>query len=198
MLTSVGLAMFDGQGHIVEQQTISTNGNFSTNTVPVGGYAIGPDCTGTLSDGSGKTMANLVMVHAGDEVLGISVVPGSNVAVHFERIEGTCSFASLNGDYGFQRNGQSGPGASLLALGTITFDGKGNSVAQQTTERSGAIGPLNTLVGTYVINPDCTGTQTDSTGSVFGQLVVVHGGDEALGMSMTAGNNVVIHYERVR
>ena len=29
-------------------------------------------------------------------------------------------------------------------------------------------------------------------------LVVVHGGDEVLGMSMTAGNNIVIHYEKVK
>jgi hypothetical protein len=138
------------------------------------------------------------MVHGSDEVLGISVLPGSNVAMHFERIDGGCSNATLNGAYGFQRNGQSSPGASLLALGTIVFDGEGNSVAEQTTDRSGTIGPLNTLVGTYAINPDCTGTQTDTTGSVFGQMVIVQGGDEVLGMSMTAGNNVVIHYERVK
>jgi hypothetical protein len=195
-LTAVGVAMFDGLGHIVEQQTVSTNGKFSA-IINQAGYAIGPDCTGTENDESGNVVANLVMVHGSSEILGISVLPGSNVSVHFERIDGSCSISTLNGTYGFQRNGQSGPGASLLALGTIMFDGNGNSVAQQTTDRSGTIGPLNTLVGTYAINPDCTGTQADTNG-IFGQVVVVHGGDEVLGMSMTAGNNVVIHYERVK
>jgi len=198
LLTSVGIATFDGAGHIVEEQSVSTNGSFSSVTNQGGGYTIGQDCSGTETDEPGNSIANLVMVQGGDEVLGISVVPGSNVAVHFERIEGSCSNATLNGVYGFQRNGQVGPGAPLLALGTITFDGNGNSTAQQTTDRSGTIGPANSLVGTYAIRADCTGTQMDTTGTIFGQIVIVHGGAEVLGMSMTAGNNVVIHYEKVK
>ena len=198
-LTSVGLATFDGLGHVLEQMTVSTNGIFSTITSQAGGYTIDSDCTGFQTDANGNAVARLTVVHGNDEVLGISVVPGTNIAFHFERITGVCNNATLNGNYGFQRNGQTGPGAPLLSIGTITFDGNGNAVATQMAERSGVIGPLNTFVTRYSVNADCTGTQTDPpTGNVFGQIVVVHGGDEVLGMSMTPGNNVVIHYERTK
>ena len=198
-LTAVGLAIFDGNGHVLEQMTVSTNGIFTTITNQSGGYTMDSDCTGLETDANGNPVARLTMVHAGDEVLGISIVPGTNVAVHFERIVGVCSQATLNGTYGFQRNGQTAPGATLLALGIATFDGKGNAVATQTSERAGVIGAANTFPATYVVNRDCTGTQTDATtGSIFAQMVVVHGGDEVLGMSLTPGNNVVVHYERTK
>ena len=198
-LTSVGLATFDGLGHVLERMSVSTNGIFSTITNQSGGYTIDSDCTGIQTDASGNTVAKLTMVHASDEVLGISIVPGTNIALHFERITSGCTNATLNGNYGFQRNGQTGPGAPLLAIGTITFDGLGNAVATQTTERGGVIGAPVTAPATYVVNSDCTATQADpTTGNVFAQMVVVHGGDEVLGISMTPGNNVVVHYERTK
>src|SRR5436190_1843660 len=46
LLTSVGLATFDGAGDITEQLTVSTNGAFSTITSQSSGYMIGSDCTG--------------------------------------------------------------------------------------------------------------------------------------------------------
>src|SRR5258708_7286063 len=119
-LTTVGLATFDGAGHVLEQMTVSTNGVFSTIGNQSSGYTIASDCTGVQTDANGTPVANLTMVHGSDEVLGISIIPGSNVAVHFERVTSGCTNATLNGEYGFQRNGQSG-GASLLSLGTIIF-----------------------------------------------------------------------------
>src|SRR5438132_7805409 len=79
-LTSVGLATFDGLGHVLERMTVSTNGIFSTITNQSGGYTIDSDCTGIQTDASGNTVAKLTMVHASDEVLGISIVPGTNIA----------------------------------------------------------------------------------------------------------------------
>jgi hypothetical protein len=195
--TAVGLATFDGVGHLTEQMTVSTNGVFST-TSQSGGYTMGSDCTGTLTDTNGNTVSNLTMVHGNDQVIGMSLAPGSSVALHFERIDGVCSNATLKGVYGFQRNGQAN-GAPLLALGTITFDGKGNAQGGQTIDRGGVVGAPGTFTGyTYVVNPDCTGMQLDPSGGIISPLAVVHGGDEALGMSMTPGNNVVVHYERTR
>jgi hypothetical protein len=196
--TSVGLAIFDGVGHLTEQVTVSTNGVFSTANQS-GAYTMDTDCNGTLTDSNGSTVAKLTMVHGNDEVLGMSVIPGSNVAMHFERVTSGCTNASLKGQYGFQRNGQTGPGAPLLALGIAIFDGNGHGTAQQTIDRSGVIGPTSAVLeGMYALNPDCTGTLMDLAGNVMSPLVVVHGGDEALGMSMTPGNNVVIHYERTK
>jgi hypothetical protein len=197
--SSVGLATFDGHGNVLEQQTASINGITATQPSQAGTYLINPDCTGTLSDATGRVVSTLVVVHGADELLGISVIPTSSMTVHFERITGPCSNASLSGDYGFQRNGQAGTGLSLVALGTITFDGKGNQFVQQTIDRGGTITTVTNLVGTYAINPDCTGTQTDTgTGKVISQIVIIHGGDDVLGISTTTGNNIVIHYERIK
>jgi hypothetical protein len=197
--TSVGLATFDGHGNVLSKYSVSMNGTFSSVANQVGTYVINPDCTGTESDASGAVVATLVMVHGGDQVLGISLIPGSSMTVHYERIVGSCGNATLTGDYGFQRNGQNGAGLSIVSLGFIKFDGNGNQNVVETTNRGGTIGSANPLTGTYAINPDCTGTQTDNaTGKVISQLVVVHGGDVVLGMSETAGNNVVIHYEKIK
>lgn len=197
LITSVGLATFDGAGRVVEQLTVSTNGAFST-VSQSGSYTIGSDCAGTLTDASGALTAKLTLVHDGDELLGISVMPGSNVALHFERTPPKCGIASLYGTYGFQRSGQTSAG-SLLAVGTVTFDGAGKAVATQTIDRNGTVGPPVTTPATYVVNPDCTASQSDpATGAVFAQMVVVHDDTEALAMSATAGNNVVVHYEKTQ
>jgi hypothetical protein len=107
-----------------------------------------------------------------------------------------CNNAILRGTYGFQRNGTTSQGP-LTATGIGQFDGMGTAVAQQTISRSGKFTVVTDQVGLYTINPDCTGTVTDQNGNVFASLVVVHNGAEVLGMSMTAGNNVAIHYERI-
>lgn len=196
--TSVGLVVFDGKGNYSVQQTVSVNGTSTTLPPASGSYVINSDCTGSESDASGKVISTLAVVHGGDQVLGMSVVPGSSMTVHFERVTGACSNATITGDYAFQRNGQAGGGITLVALGTITFDGKGNQVVAQTIDRGGTITTVH-LVGTYTINGDCSGTQFDpGLGKVISSIIVVHGGDEILGMSTTQGNNVVLHYERIR
>jgi hypothetical protein len=107
-----------------------------------------------------------------------------------------CSVATLNGTYGFQRNGQTSAGP-LTAIGTITFDGMGNATFQQTISRSGTFTVTPVQSSTYTVNADCTSTAIDTTGAVFAQQVVVHNGSEVLGISMTPGNNVAIHFERI-
>jgi hypothetical protein len=77
---------------------------------------------------------------------------------------GGCSKATLRGSFGFTSTG------TLLALpppfagpfaevGRQTFDGKGNTDATATASANGNIAQL-TLQGTYVVNPDCTGSMT--------------------------------------
>lgn len=125
---------------------------------------------------------------------GLSVLPGSNASVHYERITGPCTIATVRGDYGFQRNGLNAAGAQLLALGKMFFDGAGNQVVRQSIDRNGNFVTIDQL-GIYQVASDCTGTQSDSSG-VFARMVVTHNGDEMLGMSLTPGNSVVTHYER--
>lgn len=126
------------------------------------------------------------------------VTPAKAKAVqdHASQEARSCSNATLDGTYGFQRNGQTSQGP-ITAVGLIVFDGRGNFVDQQTIARSGKFSTVTDQTGTYEVKPDCTGTETDPTGAVFATIVVVHNGGEVLGMSMTPGNNVAVHFERV-
>ena len=74
-----------------------------------------------------------------------------------------CSNASLDGTYGYTSTGTitappniAGP---VAEVGTQIFDGRGNTTATATLSSNGTIVPL-TITGTYMVNPDCTGTFT--------------------------------------
>ena len=101
--------------------------------------------------------AALVIVFATVFVLGI--LPRAHADEHRE-----CSNASLQGSFGFSSTG------TLLALpppfagpfgeiGRQTFDGQGNTDATATLSTNGNIHRV-TIQGTYVVNPDCTGSMT--------------------------------------
>ena len=75
-----------------------------------------------------------------------------------------CSNASLQGSFGFTSTGTvlaspppfAGPFAEI---GRQTFDGRGNTEATATLSANGNIVRV-TVQGTYVVNPDCTGSMT--------------------------------------
>ena len=101
--------------------------------------------------------ATLVIVLATVFVLGI--LPRAQAG---ERKE--CSDASLQGSFGFTSTGTllalppplAGPFAEI---GRQTFDGRGNTHATATLSANGNILSV-TAQGTYVVNPDCTGSLT--------------------------------------
>jgi hypothetical protein len=62
------------------------------------------------------------------------------------------------------------------AVGTVTYDGKGNSVNTFTASVNGAIFRGVTLTGTYTVNPDCTGSLTQANGTQHYDFVVSQGG----------------------
>ena len=74
-----------------------------------------------------------------------------------------CSNATLKGTFAFTSTGfitapsaQAGP---FAIVGTQTLDGNGAFTATATVSQNGNIIPV-TIVGTYTVNPDCTGTFT--------------------------------------
>jgi hypothetical protein len=75
-----------------------------------------------------------------------------------------CSDASLRGSFGFTNTGTNialppplaGPIAQIVRQ---TFDGRGNTDATATLSSNGNIVRV-TVQGTYVVNPDCTGSMT--------------------------------------
>jgi hypothetical protein len=126
-------------------------------------------------------------------VLGIA--PRAQAGEHGQR---TCSNASLQGSFGFTSTGTllalgpqySGPFAEV---GRQTFDGKGNTDASATLSANGNIFRV-TVQGTYVVNPDCTGSMTLYVAFPFGvvtvdaDLVIDDDGDELRAIVTDAGS----------
>jgi hypothetical protein len=100
----------------------------------------------------------LVMVFATVFVLGI--LSRAQADEHRD-----CSSRSLQGSFGFTSTGTllalppplAGPFAEI---GRQTFDGRGNTDATATLSANGNIVKGVTAQGTYVVNPDCTGSMT--------------------------------------
>lgn len=74
-----------------------------------------------------------------------------------------CSNSTLNGAFAYTNNGiivvppaEAGP---FAAVGSQTFDGKGNTSASATVSQNGNILRV-TIRGTYAVEPDCTGSMT--------------------------------------
>lgn len=87
-----------------------------------------------------------------------------------------CSNRSLKGAYGFQGFATIVPAGTPRALiGRFILDGVGNWSATLTMNDNGTIRRI-TDAGTYIVNPDCTGTLTPPSGSV--EIVVVDKGKE--------------------
>jgi hypothetical protein len=93
--------------------------------------------------------------------------------------EQQCSAASLRGSYGFHGLAFIKPAETPRAIiGVFTFDGRGSWSANLTVNDNGNISqPPNTGPGTYVVNPDCTGTLYPSSGGSVA-IVVVDSGQE--------------------
>jgi hypothetical protein len=101
--------------------------------------------------------AALVIVFATVFVLGIP--PRAQADEHRE-----CSDASLQGSFGFSSTGTLNalppPSAGPFGeIGRQTFDGQGNTDGAATLSANGNVHRV-TWQGTYVVNPDCTGSMT--------------------------------------
>jgi hypothetical protein len=130
----------------------------------------------------------LVIVFA--TVFALSLMPDAQAV---ERRE--CSNASLRGSFGFTNTGTNlalpPPLAGPLAqIGRQTFDGRGNTHATTTLSANGNI--LTAIAeGTYVVNPDCTGSMTlvvSPFGStVNADFVIDNNGEELRAIVTDAG-----------
>lgn len=82
--------------------------------------------------------------------------------------------ATLRGTYMVMGAGYVVGVGPATAVGTTTFDGKGNGVNSFTASINGAIhqGTVTTL---YTVNPDCTGSVSQSDGSHYERVVAPDG-----------------------
>jgi hypothetical protein len=74
---------------------------------------------------------------------------------------GTCSVASITGGYSYAVNG-SAFAPDLIAYysvtGAFTADGQGNLYGADTISENGIVQANRQYTGTYLVNPDCTGS----------------------------------------
>jgi hypothetical protein len=91
-----------------------------------------------------------------------------------------CSSATLNGVYGFYGTGittaETGGVGPYAAVGTLTFDGKGNYTRKQSVSRNGAF-ERNHASFQYEVAGNCTGKALFNGGE-FETFVIVEGGSE--------------------
>jgi hypothetical protein len=107
-----------------------------------------------------RTVASKALVAVFATVCALGILPGAWADDHRE-----CSDASLQGSFGFTSTGTilalppplAGP---FMEIGRQTFDGRGNTDATATLSANRNIGGGVTLQGTYLVNPDCTGSMT--------------------------------------
>ena len=197
-ITAVGLVTFDTIGNMAGHEALSTNGVFSHAAVQ-NTYAINTDCTGQLFDSTGAAVQKIFVSQSGDRALGMSIEAGRTDWIEFRRVaknayaddaSARCTVKNLGGVFVFQRAGHI-PAGDLLATGLLRLDGAGSATAIQTTGKNGAFNTV-TIVGSYTVDDDCTGTFIDPTGKVFSEYVVVHGREELFAISETNGNNVAL------
>ena len=71
-----------------------------------------------------------------------------------------CSNSTLKGIFAYTNTGfLTSPAGPFAGVGTQTFDGNGTTTAVAWVSQNGNILPVS-IKGTYVVNPDCTGTFT--------------------------------------
>ena len=67
-----------------------------------------------------------------------------------------CSNATVQGGFGLHATGTGALGVPVARVGRVTFDGQGNLQFTATRSVNGVIAS-EAGVGTYTVNPDCTG-----------------------------------------
>ena len=94
--------------------------------------------------------------------------------------------ATLHGTYLVAGSGTIVGVGPISAVGEITYDGRGNSTATYTASVNGTINKGVTVTGTYIVNPDCTGSHTESDGSHY-DFVVAPDGSKATWIETDTG-----------
>jgi len=178
VLQANGLATFDGLSIVTIAATENTNQALGTTLNWSGTYSVQANCVAVLNITSGGSATLNVMLNnqgrnflltGSDTTYSYS---GSGVAP-FPTPAATCSVTTLDGVYAFNATGFTLSATSVSGVadgaGLLQFDGQGNLRVNVATATGGATSSTLTLMGTYAISSDCTGTATlsDSKSNSF-------------------------------
>ena len=112
-----------------------------------------------------------------------------------------CSVASLNGTYAFRRTGVNNDvGGPIAQIGIDVFNGDGTRGLTRTTRSTnGEIRDWIDLppIGTYTVDPDCTGSFFDADGSITNNFVVLDGGKRFFVLSVAPDTITTEEAERL-
>ena len=115
----------------------------------------------------------------------------------------TCTSETLEGSYAITTTGSIvslGPVGLVAEVGVIKFDGEGGVEQTTTVSLNGTILPNRTSQGTYVVNPDCTGTVTltlpPPAGASNLRFVILDHGDELRVINTGTGRVLVSDVKR--
>ena len=124
--------------------------------------------------------------------------PGASAGFDSHR-RPACSVADLRGTFGLSSTG-SYAGAPFTRGGWETFDGQGHTSGSASNSVGGA-DSQSTFLGTYTVNPDCTGTIT-IVDSAFGlppthyNIVIVDARREVMGICTDSGANITLDVKK--
>jgi hypothetical protein len=167
-----GRVLFDGNGGVSGREWASTNGQLATLTF-TGSYTVQPDCAGTITivNDNGRTdHGKIALIEAGQEVNFIDTDPGVVLTLHLSRQSiDNCTDRSLSGVFNAVESGSAFTPAGveqadLSLFITLHFDGRGHESGSTTASFNG-FPASDSFTGTYHINPDCTGSATDTFSS---------------------------------
>lgn len=177
-VASVGVVTFDGEGILNAQDTANDRGMISRRA-GVGSYSVNPNCTGSATvagDFAGLTFDFMIIPGTNGSEFSLIVTnsgaieTGAAQRIHDEE----CAPATVQGTYRLHAHGYllgTGPTASV---GIRIVDGAGKLSGHDTVSTNGNIMPRDVL-STYMVNSNCTGTQTWIDGRTFDWVIVAGG-----------------------
>jgi hypothetical protein len=199
----VGSLTFDGKGNFSGSHDTDAGGTLIPH-VDSGTYSVNSDCTtGTISftTGIGFTM-NIVITSGGQEIKYVSATTGGVSSGTLRLAAGApCSGSVLSGNsYGYSSHGLVAAGngngfprvggfVPFADAGQISFQADGSVSGVDNENLGGVVIPGQSVVGTYIVNSDCTGAATMTIAGVDNSwhFVILQGADQVIFIATPSG-----------
>jgi len=158
----IGTAAMDGKGNATINVTFNSNAETGQTETATATYALGGDCTGTITEVGGSTFNLVVYGQGGAFTLSGNsdeqVVAGAGAVA-----PGACLTSTLSGPFMFNANGFVLSGTTVTGVADVTgrlqFDGMGNATATWTTANGTTATTVN-AGGQYSLGSNCQGAAT--------------------------------------
>jgi hypothetical protein len=151
-----------------------------------------------------RTITSIAFVgFVGSLLLGVPVFRGvrSGIVPKVHAQDRGCSVASLKGAYAFRRTGVNiNLGGPVAQIGVDIFNGDGTrGLIRRTGSQNGRIVDWTDEMpgGSYTVDPDCTGSIFDASGTKINNFVVLDGGKGFFLTSTVSGTIVTAEGKRL-